>query len=145
MDAGEVVEGSEIASVEIEAIGVVSIPSSPKARAASASVEESATPGPLRKSTRVHLTPAALESVKKQHGQSDSPLKLRRGHARSTEESGSESENGNENNFMLSDLNENNADNSEKRTSTRGKKAKLDETPATPVRRSGRARVTTQK
>ena len=145
LDAGEVVEGSEIASVEIEAIGVVSIPSSPKARAASASVEESSTPGPLRKSTRVHLTPAALESVKKQHGQSDSPLKLRRGHARSTEESGSESENGNENNFMLSDLNENNADNSEKRTSTRGKKAKLDETPATPVRRSGRARVTTQK
>ena len=145
LDAGEVVEGSEIASVEIEAIGVVSIPSSPKARAASASVEESSTPGPLRKSTRVHLTPAALESVKKQHGQSDSPLKLRRGHARSTEESGSESENGNENNFMLSDLNENNADNSETRTSTRGKKAKLDETPATPVRRSGRARVTTQK
>ena len=121
-----VIEGAEISSVEIESIGVVSKPASPK-RGAEDQEVESSTPGPIRKSTRVHLTPAALESVKKQHGtQSESPLKVRSGLRSSsrqtrstraaaaaeptspkgrTQKRATESNDENENNLCLSDAN----------------------------------------
>jgi hypothetical protein len=86
----DVNDGCEVASVEIESVETLSNPSaSPKRKSTETdSSVESGTPGPSRKSTRVHLTPAALESVKKQQQQpaqtgSDGPKRSLRSSTRS--------------------------------------------------------------
>lgn len=158
-------EQEEIASVEIEsvaaetivieAVGVESKPASPRH---SDRVEEvdPCTPGPLRKSTRVHVTPAALESVKRQQSpQSSIKRGVRSSSSRSTRsradeapssprsrsqkrksvQTESETDDGDENdeNLALADMNT---------SASSGSKRSKTEPSNTPVRRSTRSRVT---